>query len=91
MQNQTETNRFEALKERHTHLPKECMMHGFSIFSELKCSARRAMPLCHRQIEYFKIRVSAMNDYSAINVLAASLLLDVSMYGFQQTMWLWVP
>ena len=66
-------------------------MHGFSIFSELKCSARQAMPLSHRQIEYFKIRVSAMNNYSAINVLAASLLLDVSMYGFQQTMWLWVP
>ena len=28
-------------------------MHGFSIFSELKCSARRAMPLSHKQIEYF--------------------------------------
>ena len=27
-----------------------------------------------------------MNNYSAINVLAASPLLDISIYGFQQTM-----
>ena len=35
-----------------------------------------------QQIEYFNIGVSAMNNYSAINVLAASPLLDVYMYTY---------
>ena len=40
-QNQTETNHFEGRTYR------------FSLFSGLKSSARRAMPLSHEQLEYF--------------------------------------
>ena len=46
-------------------------MHGFSLFLELKCSARRAMPLSHEHLEYVIYRkFSRDSDRSSKSLIA---------------------